>query len=143
MSTDKIGKFCTNNCYTHSQATPIGVVAPFADSKRRAWTGHAGIQSSQCVQVGSSIITRSPDKSNASTGQIATQAAQPKHLPSLRARISPGRFAIDCSERIGVLKTHPNPFVSFGTVEEDKDAIEIVVSNSISDNQSNYATGSR
>ena len=110
-------------------------------SKRSAWTGHAGIQSSQCVQVGSSITTRSPDKSNASTGQIATQAAHPKHLPSLRERTSPGRFAIDYAERLGVLKTHPNPLVSFGIVLGDKVAIKIVSSNSISDNHSNYATG--
>ena len=95
------------------------------------------------MQVGSSITTRSPDKSNASTGQIATQAAQPKHLPSLRERTSPGRLAIDCAERLGVLKTNPNPLVSFGIVWREKDAIEIVVSNSISDSHSNYATGSQ
>ena len=95
------------------------------------------------MQVGSSITTRSPDKSNASTGQIATQAAQPKHLTSSRVRISPGRLAIDAAGGLGVLNIHPNPLVSVGIRYWGKDAIEIFVSNSISDSHSNYATGSQ
>ncbi len=46
------------------------------------------------MHVGSSIITKRFDRSNASTGQIATQAAQPKQRPSSSERISPARLGI-------------------------------------------------
>ena len=46
------------------------------------------------MHVGSSIITKRFERSNASTGQIATQAAQPKQRPSSSERISPARLGI-------------------------------------------------
>ena len=55
------------------------------------------------MHVGSSIITKRFERSNASTGQIATQAAQPKQRPSSSERISPARLGI-C-----LLYTSPSP----------------------------------
>tara|TARA_Y100000746_G_scaffold224632_1_gene227418 strand:- start:3122 stop:3286 length:165 start_codon:yes stop_codon:yes gene_type:complete len=54
-------------------------------------------------------MTNKLDKSNASTGHIATQAAQPKHRSSSNERISSARLAIDVWEWFFLLKPTPTP----------------------------------
>ena len=98
--------------YRQLSSTP-NVTICFILLKERAWTGQAGIQRSQCVHVGSSITTKRFDRSNASTGQIETHAAQPKQRPSSNDRISPARLGIGCWGGFHT-QTHPDPFVSFG-----------------------------
>ena len=93
-------------------------------SKKRAYTGQAGIQRSQCVQVGSSMVTNRSDKSNALTGHIATQAAQPKHRPSFNERISPARLAIGVWEWFFLLKPTPTPLFPLESQTLVKEAIK-------------------
>ena len=62
--------------------------------RESAWTGHAGMHSLQCVQVGSSTIASRSSRCSASTGHNATQAAQPKHRSSSTSKMRFGSLAM-------------------------------------------------
>ena len=74
----------------------------------RAWTGHAGIQRLQWVQVGSSTKTKISIKVKALTGHKATQAAQPKHRSSSTTKLCCSSLAMVVG-RGSISQTSPTP----------------------------------
>ena len=74
------------------------------------------------MHVGSSIITKRFERYNASTGQIATQAAQPKQRPSSSERISCASWHW-LVEVVALLKPTPTPSFPLEGLGFEKEAI--------------------